>query len=106
MWRLIAITVAFAVTGAHATPRLNGNDLRQLCSQSPARCLGYIQAVADLLHQSGCPGRTEVEAVATVLHYLRTHQDELSNNATSLIYLALAGDCAQRPLGDWNALGH
>ena len=84
----IALCAALCATPAHATTaRLNGTDL---------------------LAQSGCPSPTEVEAIATVLHYMKSHPDELGNDAVSLVHLALeeAFDCKRRPLGLWDALGH
>jgi hypothetical protein len=103
--RLIAI-VALCVAPAHATP-LRGTDLRDLCSNSPAQCVRYIHAVADLLYRSGCRAPTTLEAIAPTLRYLRTHPDELSNDAVALIHLALeaAADCGRRPLL-WHALAH
>jgi hypothetical protein len=107
MWvRLIAI-VAAALGPAHPT-RLNGTDLWQLCTQSPAQCVRYIHAVANLLYRSGCrTPPTDIEAVAITLRYLRAHPDELSNDAVALIHLALGkvADCGRRPLGLWDALG-
>ena len=99
---------ALCAEPAHATTtRLNGTDLRQLCSNSPGQCLGYIRAVADLLHRSGCHTPTDLEAVAITIRYLRDNPDELDNDAVSLIRLALekAAGCGWRPLGKWEALG-
>ena len=105
-WAAIAIA-ALCAAPSGTSARVSGTDLRQLCSASPQECLGYVRAVADLVAQSGCPSRTEVEAIATVLHYMKEHPDELGNDAVSLVHLALeeAFDCKRRPLGLWDALG-
>jgi hypothetical protein len=80
---LTAIAIAFA--GLWAAPAnaggLTGNELRQLCTQSPAECLGYVRAVADLLAQSGCG--SEVEAFAITLYYLRQHPSATTPSRSS-----------------------
>ena len=94
-----------------APPRPNPLILRwadDFCTQSPAQCVRYIHAVANLLYRSDCrTPPTDIEAVAITLRYLRAHPDELSNDAVALIHLALGkvADCGRRPLGLWDALG-